>query len=143
MLFVKALNETSDPSIALQGLLTALTRMIYYGSLDAFTVSDNVTTTEFLTKSFPRDAHGITAVFLMIGTHLMLISTVFVLFCALSRWSILDNAWSSAAQVSTRATDEVMRVSTLASDGDVERALKNLGIAKQRIPDTGRIGVSA
>ncbi|KAF2140551.1 uncharacterized protein K452DRAFT_359604 [Aplosporella prunicola CBS 121167] len=146
-IFQDILKETNDPSLALQAQLTNLVRMIYYDALTMFSHNTTAITTTFETHVYPKYRRGIIAIFVNIGAHIAFMTTVIALFATCTRYSLLDNAWAALAQISTRATEGLLRTATLKSDDQVQAQLKENGRSREAVRiqlidgGAGRVGV--
>lgn len=146
-LFLSTIEETRDPSLAIQALYLSLARMPYYLYLPDYDYRESALIKSAVLRSYPRTNRGISAVLSIIGVHLALVLLITALFCLRTSYSLLDQAWPAVAQVFTSNTEEILRVSTLSKDRDVEKMVGKSGdkfdrcVHLQEERGSGRVGI--
>jgi len=132
-IFVDTLQETGDPSRALQAHLTVLIEMAYMDFLPTFAVNETIFVSFFETLNAPTAHKGFWIVIVTLCTHLVAILLITRYFCIGTQYSSLGNAWQVLAQVVTAETKEVLQETTLATDTDVKKWLKRAGRVDDRV----------
>jgi len=131
--FVGTLQETGDPSRALQAHLTVLICMAYMEILPTLTYNDTVFISFFETPLVPTAHTGFWIVIAILCTHLVSILLITIYFSIGTQYSLLDNAWQVLAQAVTAETKDILQETTLATDTDVKEWLKKAGRVDDRI----------
>jgi hypothetical protein len=131
--FLETLQETGDPSRALQAHLTVLISMAYMEILPTFTYNDTVFISFFETPLVPTAHTGFWIVIVTLCTHLVSILLITVYFSIRTQYSLLDNAWQVLAQAVTVETEDILQETTLATDTNVKEWLKKAGRVDDRV----------
>ncbi|KAK5991152.1 hypothetical protein PT974_09430 [Cladobotryum mycophilum] len=125
--FGDVLRVTGNPAIALQSLFTILNQMAYYDWLSLYDITAPAEVVMSESAYIPRQWIGFSVVGGIIGVHLMLVTTIFLLFWSFTEVSMLGNSWFAVAQVSAIDTREIMEYAYDLRDRDVAKALRSSG----------------
>ena len=145
-LFVDVLKETRNPALAMQSLLTSLTRMAYYEWLPTFNVKQDLKIKSFKSCQVPQSHRGFTIVMTTLLIHHILFAIVALLFFKKTRYSMLNNAWQAISQVTSPSTAQMLEQATMIQDKTVRGWLDGSTAGRrryaiQRIGDGRRVGL--
>ncbi|KAM0418918.1 hypothetical protein ACHAPT_012183 [Fusarium lateritium] len=101
--FQSIIQNTSNPTMAIQALGTRIHQMIYYDWFQDYDLQYEVETIHSTERLIPGRWIGLTLVLVLIGVHLTLVFTTVVLFMLKTKASALGNAWQAVAQIARAA----------------------------------------
>ena len=131
-IFQEIMRTTADSALAWQAFFTLLGRMAYYAKLPYFDVSDGPIVSWFQSEQFPRFSRGFKAVVVVVGLHLLIVTSIAVVFVTKTKVSCVgDNAWQCLPQLNSDEADEVFRCLTMSTDGDVKKKLVTKGMENE------------
>lgn len=124
-LFQSIIQETEDPAMAIQGLMTRLYQMVYYNWLEEYDLKYPVNTIHTQDRLIPTRWTGLIIVLVFITVHLGLVFTTIILFMLKTRASALGNTWHTLVQTA-RMADGVEGADMMLDD-EVEKWTKATG----------------
>ncbi|SCO89799.1 uncharacterized protein FRV6_13927 [Fusarium oxysporum] len=124
-LFQSIIQETEDPAMAIQGLMTRLYQMVYYNWLEEYDLKYPVNTIHTQDRLIPTRWTGLIIVLVLITVHLGLVFTTIILFMLKTRASALGNTWHTLVQTA-RMADGVEGADMMLDD-EVEKWTKATG----------------
>lgn len=131
-IFLHALNETDDPSKALQALLTMVSQNIYYQLLE---YTSDTAPAEYYKNTygnFPVRWTGFIIVMALLGTNTILVIASLFLF-AKTEHSLLRNAWQPIAQVATGEAREIVLSAAYSTDKEMDKVLDERGCKRKLV----------
>ncbi|KAF4946786.1 hypothetical protein FGADI_10990 [Fusarium gaditjirri] len=124
-LFQSIIQETEDPAMSIQALMTRLYQMVYYNWLEEYDLKYPVNTIHTEDRLIPTRWAGLITVLVLVAVHLGLaVSTVF-LFVLKTKASALGNTWHTLAQTA-QMTDGADGANMML-DGEIEKWTKATG----------------
>ncbi|KAG7407008.1 hypothetical protein Forpe1208_v013343 [Fusarium oxysporum f. sp. rapae] len=97
-LFQSIIQETEDPAMTIQGLMTRLYQMVYYNWLEEYDLKYLVNTIHTQDRLIPTRWTGLIIVLVLVAVHLGLTFTTIILFVLKTKASALGNTWHTLAQ---------------------------------------------
>ncbi|KAI7764675.1 hypothetical protein LZL87_003880 [Fusarium oxysporum] len=97
-LFQSIIQETEDPAMTIQGLMTRLYQMVYYNWLEEYDLKYPVNTIHTQDRLIPTRWTGLIIVLVLVAVHLGLAFTTIILFVLKTKASALGNTWHTLAQ---------------------------------------------
>jgi hypothetical protein len=125
--FNDVLRDTGNPVLAVQSLITTLHGMAYYDRLFQFDITARANITTNISVIRPTGWGFFSAVITVIALHLCLVFFVAILFIFTGGNCLLNNAWSTVAQLQSPETKEWLDVAVDMKDRDVKRAMAVAG----------------
>jgi hypothetical protein len=101
------LNETSNPAVALQTLLTNGMRMAYYDYVNLFDHTGTSTARISLQEQIPLRHIGLIVVLVFATLHWILGMILLGMFCWSTKYSSLNNSWTAILQVTGSEVEEL------------------------------------
>lgn len=123
-MFTDIMDDTGDPAVAWQALMTSVLRNAYYNWLSIFSVSGNITTTHMVPCQRPVRKFGFYVVMAVLGTHLLLVVGVCVWFYATTSYTMMGDVWQVVEQLRNPEVDELLAHVSTVDDHVVESAIK-------------------
>lgn len=121
-LFADTITNTDSPALALQCLLTAVIRTIYYDHKPFFSSTDEATVTRFVYVQTPQSTRGYTTVMAIIAINVLLFLVLYFWHHG-TRFSFIGNVWQSIAQVSeSRETQQILCNAPFLEDKDLKES---------------------
>ncbi|KAF2140825.1 uncharacterized protein K452DRAFT_272481 [Aplosporella prunicola CBS 121167] len=130
-LFLDIMEETENPALALQALLTSVIRTAYYDLLPTFNAEEIIETTSFEPCQVPQHTKGFTIVAVNIVLHLALFITTAIWFASTTRYSLLNNVWQAVAQLKAPETEELLKESSMVDDKTVRAHVNQLELRRR------------
>jgi hypothetical protein len=121
--FNDIVRETGNPALAVQGLITTLHGMAYYDRLFQFDVNARANITSNISVIKPTGWAFFSVVIAVTSLHLVLVLFVVVLFVFTGGNCLLNNAWSTVAQLQSPETKEWLEVAIDMKDRNVKKAM--------------------
>ncbi|KAF1985929.1 hypothetical protein K402DRAFT_394179 [Aulographum hederae CBS 113979] len=89
------MDDTNDPALALQAVLTTALRMAYYDAMPYFDYKAEVTTRSAIQEQMPVGNMGLIIVLTVMLVHWVLVVVISVVFITMTQFSFLDDAWAA------------------------------------------------
>ncbi len=129
-LLQEILHHGGDIAHSLSSLLTVQAASTYYDQLPQFNGRSEVRKKSFELVLTPQTYRGYSFVMAVALTHLILLATILFQFLTNNEISSIGNAWQTFAQVKDAWTEDLLDLSTLSSDKEVNLGMKNNADAK-------------
>ncbi|KAF4996141.1 hypothetical protein FDECE_12565 [Fusarium decemcellulare] len=145
-LFQSIIQQTEDPALAVQALITRLYQMSYYDWLPDYDQRYPVETVHTTERLIPARWVGLGIVLGLVGLHFALVIITIAVFATLTETSTLGNTWQTVAQIISPQTREIIESADDMTDKGVEMWVKEMGrdgevCGVSRSPESGRIEV--
>ncbi|KAI8632518.1 hypothetical protein F5Y19DRAFT_492333 [Xylariaceae sp. FL1651] len=144
------LNSTSRAADLIQTYVFSLALIIYYQSLETFTVPVNVTLSSIQTTMTAQACRsrggcsGFVSIVTLLVIHATIVIVITTLYITKTRFSRYSNVWHAVSQLASGELDDIMASSSSSSDRKAVRTIKREGNYHVKIgirPGSGRIGV--
>lgn len=135
-LFWGVLQDTNDPSLALQAFTTVFNQMEYFDSSYKWQFGSSATYIIAEDVSIPIASKGLIAVTAIIASHLATLGFTLLVFLRRTKVSLIGNAWQSVAQVVSDDTLSALDQAGDLRDKEVEKHL--VGCSEK---EKGMVGV--
>lgn len=121
-LFYDIMDDTGNPSLALQSLLTVWNQMEYFGNSWRWqkSMATYVMTNDL---SIPATYRGLSMVIAMVTAHFLVLGTTLFLFLRRTDATMIGNAWQSVAQVVSDDTLPILDQAGDLRDKEVKKVL--------------------
>lgn len=130
-MFADIMEETDNPTLAWQALVTTLMRMAYYDWLPTFDYMGNATITSMVPCQKPQYRKGFLLVMANMLLHLVFVAASSFLFFTRTRHSLLSNAWQVIAQIKAPETELYLENATTVDDKKVKREIDCKGARRR------------
>ncbi|KAF2140814.1 uncharacterized protein K452DRAFT_359269 [Aplosporella prunicola CBS 121167] len=128
------MQDTEDPALALQALLTMVQRAAYYDWLPTFSAKSTITTTSMEPCQLPMFSRGFIIITVNLGIHLILVTGIFFWFLKATRYTLINDVWQVVASLKAKDIDEVLDGVAVADDRNVKRFINaSEGLRKRRV----------
>lgn len=107
-IFLTTLDETQNPTLALQAMWTTVLRSAYYDEVPFFDHSQEISTRVVSNEQMLVGNKGLIAVVVLIVTHWILTMTVVALFVRKGKYGVLNKAWAAVLEVWTLQTQALL-----------------------------------
>jgi hypothetical protein len=128
--FQGIIQETHDPALAVQVLMTRLYQMAYYDLLSYFNIEHSVTTIHATSALVPARWTGLSIVLGLVFMHFALLLATTLLFATQTKSSMLGNAWQAVAQMVSPQTREIVESADRMRDEEVDQGIRATGRAE-------------
>ena len=149
-LFQESLGQDGRGSLAraMSSLITVLSSMAYYDQMPQFASSSNSSQVFFATVLFPQSHLGFWLIVIVVAAHTAIVGLIAIAFVLCSQHTLLGNHWQAIAQLQAPETEDLLTRTRMATDSDVQRALRIAGYEDVRVgvrslKDGRSIGLSA
>jgi len=133
-IFTDIMDETGNPALAWQALVTSVLRNAYYDWLPAFTVRGNITTTHMVPCQRPVRRLGFYIVMAVLAAHLILVVAVCMWFYSATRYTVLGDVWQVVEQLRAKEIDDLRDDVPVVNERVIERAIRGSDqLRKQRV----------
>jgi hypothetical protein len=123
--FKDVIEDTNSPALALQAILTIVTRMAYYDWLPLFNEEYSSITTSFQQALVPLRYQGFAAVLTILIVHLLLCLATAYYFDRYSHQTLLNNSWQTIAQLSSNpGANPVLERAYMTSEKKVKKWIR-------------------
>ena len=141
-------NATGSLARAMSSLITMLSSMAYYDQMPQYAKTATSTQIYFSTVLFPQSYKGYWAVVIVLAVHVAVIGVIAIGFMICAQHTLFGNHWQTIAQLQGPETEDLLRRTRMATDGDVKRALRIAGYESVRVGvrslnDGRSVGLSA
>ncbi|RSL49311.1 hypothetical protein CEP54_012493 [Fusarium duplospermum] len=134
--FQSIIQQTGDPTQAVQALMTRLYQMQYYDFLPDFDFKQTTKTIYSTERIIPSRWVGLLIVFCLVAVHLLLVFITTVLFILRTRGSALGNIWQDVSQMASPETKQILESTDSRRDDEMKARVKAVG------KDAGVYGMS-
>jgi hypothetical protein len=133
-IFTDIMDETGNPALAWQALMTSVLRNAYYDWLPAFTVRGDITTTHMVLRQRPVRRIGFYIVMSVLAAHIILVIVVCVWFYSATRYTVLGDVWQVVKQLRAKEIDDLCDDVPVVNERVIERAIRGSDqLRKQRV----------
>ncbi|RMJ14456.1 hypothetical protein CDV36_005881 [Fusarium kuroshium] len=144
--FQSIIQQTGDPALAVQALMTRLYQMQYYDFLPDFDFKQTTETIYSTERITPSRWTGLLIVFCLVAAHLLLVFITMVLFISRTRGSALGNIWQAVSQMASPETRQILESTDSRRDDEMKACVKAVGkdagvYGMSRSIETGRIEI--
>lgn len=124
-LFADILEETNRPAVAFQSLVTSLSGSIINSLLPQFDIPENVTTVSAVPVLAPQRRLGLAIVLSILVVNIICVVGTTSLYLTSTECTSQGNYWPAVSQIVSDVAEPVLRQSTMATDDEVAKALKD------------------
>ncbi|RSL91025.1 hypothetical protein CEP52_014400 [Fusarium oligoseptatum] len=144
--FQSIIQQTGDPALAVQALMTRLYQMQYYDFLPDFDFKQTTETIYSTERIAPSRWTGLLIVFCLVAAQLLLVFITMVLFISRTRGSALGNIWQAVSQMASPETRQILESTDSRRDDEMKACVKAVGkdagvYGMSRSIETGRIEI--
>lgn len=133
VIFQDTIQNTGDPSVALQTLFTILLQMAYYDFLYEYDVAAPAWYKVSAKLNIPHQWKALGVILSLLGLHFALVSTAVRMFLVRTEMSLLGNAWQAVSQVVSTDTAGVLHHGATTTDREVKDSMKQSGVGDSKI----------
>ncbi|RMJ18958.1 hypothetical protein CDV36_001350 [Fusarium kuroshium] len=128
--FQEIIQETQEPALAVQALMTRLYQMAYYDWLQSYDIEYAVGTIHAINALIPARWNGLGIVLGLVCLHLVLLLVTILLFATRTKSSMLGNAWQAVSQMVSPQTREIVESADRMRDEEVNQWIRATGRAE-------------
>ncbi|KAJ4286473.1 hypothetical protein N0V90_013173 [Kalmusia sp. IMI 367209] len=133
-IFTDTMDDTGNPALAWQALMTSVLRNAYYDWLPAFTVRGNMTTTHMVPCQRPVRRLGFYIVMVVLAVHFSLVVAVCMWFYSATRYTVVGDVWQVVEQLRAKEIDDLCDAVPVVNERVIEKAIRGSDqLRKQRV----------
>ncbi|KAJ6443457.1 ATP-dependent RNA helicase dbp3 [Purpureocillium lavendulum] len=127
-LFKDTLDDTENPALAMQALLTRVSQMAYYDQLAKSRTNTTASAVFSETTQMAADWTGYKVAAALVSAHLVVVAIVTTLFLRNTSSSCLGNSWQAVSQIASSETLPILEQADTMKDWEIRRNAKRQGL---------------